>query len=265
MRFILDTLLKAAVRLVPLFAIFILPKYRLIFAGVYVVVLGVSEYISVAQPEKRLRERTQRILDSHFRPWVTGAKYEKRKPSIRVNVMLVNTRRLAVYRVLRRANEYLTTRGLNVALGRLRMPLSRPWITAWLEPKFVQVYEHGMSGWPDANLSLPVETGFVGECFPKNTKNTYYKDMRGKTFEELNAIQKLTQKEFELTKHITAITCTTLMRKKKRIYGRRLPEEEYFGVLNIDATDNDGANYLSQKKVLEAVRSFGVVVEEIYA
>jgi len=260
LKFYLETLLKVLPRVVPLLAFFVLPNYKSAFIVIYLVLFTASEYYSVAKPEKKLRDRTAKILDSHFRPWIEGAKYRWVKPNLRVNVMLLSLWRVRIHRMAVAMNAWFGKTSARL----VRLDLFPIWLLRAIEPRFVQYYQYGMTGHPDANLNLRSTTGFCGRCFELGAKRTYYVDMRTLKPEEISREHNLGPGELKTTSHITAITCTTLMRKRERLFGRELPEDEYFGVLNIDSADGLGAEFLGQQKVLTTIEAFGVIVQEIY-
>jgi hypothetical protein len=226
---------------------------RLIVAFIYIVVLGIAEYYMFIRPQARLDQRMKAVMDFHIGGWVAGAKYflisedpsPARRPELRVNVMLMSP-------VSMRISAWLWDHGAS------------NWLKKLLESKLTQVYEYGMSGHPDANLDFAIDCGFCGQCLTKHKKATAYVRLDNLTEQQIIQSFGLSAREYQRTNHITAITCTTLVRRVKRLFGRSLPEDEYFGVLNIDAIDDIGRLFLAQPSVLEEIRALSVVVEAIY-
>jgi len=254
MRHVFDTILKALPRILPLFFVTLVSgTLRLIFAAIYVVLLGVSEYYLLLRPQARLEHRMKAVMDFHIGGWVRRARYFRRseapapprRPSLRVNVMLMNPTSMRVSR-------WLWNHG------------APKWMIKLSESRLTQVYEYGMSGHTDANVSWAVDCGFCGQCMSKQKKETAYLQLSGLTDRQVVQSFGLSAEEYRRTNHITAITCTTLVRRVRRFFGRTLPEDEYFGVLNIDAIDEIGALFLAQPRILEEIRALSVIVETIY-
>jgi hypothetical protein len=246
MKFVFDIVLKLAVRVFPLLGVFAVQKYKIAIVSVYAVVFALSEYFLLVRPEKRLQERAHKILDHILKPLIDNARYKRKKPSLRINIMRVRPFWYALY----------------VRFSRWPVP---EFFLKIIEPSFIQIYEYGMTGQPDANLSIKASRGFCGHCFRRQMQQTYYKDTRDMNQQDAELIYMISHDEYEKTKHITAITCTPLIRKKKSLFGRELPEDQYFGVLNIDATDDVGADYLKQEKVLKEIEALSVIVQEMYS
>jgi hypothetical protein len=191
-------------------------KTRWLVAGACLVVVGIVDWIGVARPVKRFEERRKRLADSYIKPWLGEARIGDARPALRANVMIVR----------------------------------RTW---YFRKQFVQCYEQGMQGWPDTNLRFPITRGFCGQIFAQGIQDTFYKDLRTATADQL-ASYGWTQKEQSVTKHVKAVTSTPLLRTREHNHGGT--HQEYFGVLNIDATDDLGAEYLANQEVLEKIRSF---------
>ncbi len=246
MKFVFDMALKLAVRVFPLLGVFAVQKYKIAIVSVYIVAFTLSEYFLLVRPERRLQERVHKILDHILKPLIDNARYKRKKPSLRVNIMRVKPFRYALY----------------TRFSRWPVP---EFLLKIIEPRFVQIYEYGMTGHTDTNLSIKASRGFCGHCFSRQMQKTYYIDTRDMEQKDAEQVYLISHDEYEKTKHITAITCTPLIRKKKSLFGRDLPEDQYFGVLNIDATDDIGADYLQQEKVLKEIEALSVIVQEMYS
>lgn len=121
-----------------------------------------------------------------------------------------------------------------------------------------------MKGWRDSTLHFSVEKGFCGQCFAKGAPDTYYVDLRGQSPEAIKSTYKLSDQEYARTAHINAIACRVLCKQTKKLFRQDVVGYTYFGVLNVDATDDNGADFLQQQEVLETIASFGTLIEVIY-
>src|SRR6202041_2578486 len=113
----------------------------------------------------------------------------------------------------------------------------------WWQRHFFQYYQYGMAGHPDANLHFPVSKGFSGKAFEKKTHEVNFVDFRGMSPEEIKKLCDFSQKEYELTADLKAIVCVPLFREVKTFF-RGNPQTKFYGVLNVDTLDNEGADFL---------------------
>ena len=120
-----------------------------------------------------------------------------------------------------------------------------------------------MKNYPDCNLHCSVSQGFIGECF-KKAVDSYYNDLRELTKEEILKVYKFNNKLYKKTKHIKAIVCCPLQRGKKSIFRPGVIKYKNFGVLNVDAVDNVGSDYLKEKDVLRELDHFRTLVQILY-
>lgn len=226
MVFYLRTLVRALPLLLPLVPALYLERYRLPASITYLVLFFVVEYFAIYRPEKSWEAKRRRILDAFLTQWVDESRYGDTRPEIRINVMLVRW----------------------FGLGR----------------RFFQVYEYRMKGWPDSTLHFSVRKGFCGECFGKGGPKTYYVDLRGQPADTIKNTYNLNDEEYKKTAHIRAIACRVLAKEAKRVWRPEVIGYKYLGVLNVDAVDDAGAEFLQQPEVLEKITNFGTLIEAIY-
>ena len=114
--------------------------------------------------------------------------------------------------------------------------------------RFYQFYQKNMNGWPDANLSLAINQGLCGQAFADRHQRVHFVNLTQSPWRG-----KMSRKEREATNHLIAIASVALIREIKTIRGHH--SSEYFGCLNVDATDEPGAEVLAaadcQNKILK--------------
>lgn len=114
--------------------------------------------------------------------------------------------------------------------------------------RFFQFYQCGMKGYPDANLHFAVSKGVCcGMAFKRRLFKVEYADLRGP-----NLGYKLSKREVETTGHVKAVATIPLFREVKTLRGN--PNEHYFGVLNVDAIDDVGAELLKEPKIQDQIK-----------
>jgi hypothetical protein len=114
-----------------------------------------------------------------------------------------------------------------------------------------QYYQLNMEGEPDANLSFSVKKGFCGEVFRSGTQRAKFRDLRALSAEEQSAEFNFGKRELARISHVKAVACAALYKEGKTFRGAI--KQKYFGVLNVDATDDLGAEYLADPEVLNQV------------
>lgn len=159
-------------------------------------------------------------MDCFIKPFVSTATYGRKKVKLRVNVVLIRR--------------------------------------YWFSMHLFQFYQHGMSGFPDANLHFSVHKGLCGRALMEHTQKVSYIDLRKTPWDG-----EFTDKEVQQTKHIKAIATIPLLRETKTFMGR--PTTEYFGCLNIDSTDDLGADFLSAKAAQEQILALAELVQTTFS
>src|SRR5438067_13628393 len=110
-------------------------------------------------------------------------------------------------------------------------------LTRWLFGKrFHQYYQLNMEGEPDANLSFSVKKGFCGEVFRSGTQRAKFRDLRALSAEEQSAEFNFGKRELARISHVKGVACAALYKEGKTLRGAI--KQKYFGVLNVDATDD---------------------------
>jgi len=225
MRFFLETLLKSIPLLLPLIGVIYAKQYVIIITVAYVTIFFIVEWLLVYKPSKRFEDRRRSILDAYFRPWVDKSEVDGRRPTIRISVMIVKKWF---------AGEYL-------------FPL----------------YSYNMKGYPDADLHFSAKVGVSGWCLQKRYQEPHFEELRNITAEKAKERFLFNEKLYERTKHIKAIVCMPLVRTHKRWLGYG-EKQDFFGVLNVDAVDDFGVNFLQNDETLEDIYSFGIFIQRVF-
>jgi hypothetical protein len=189
-----------------------------------IALLLAAEYFGIYRPLLNIEEARKRVLDLVFKDWLDSIRLGRRRPNLRVNVML------------------------------------RRWWFGW---RFYQYYQLNMDGDPDANLSFSVKRGFCGQVFGSHTQKARYRDFRQLSDEEQSREFKWTKSECRQTAHVKAIACAGLYRECRSFRG--VLKHRYFGVLNVDATDDDGADFLDSDEALDDVTRLAKIAQVIFA
>jgi hypothetical protein len=188
-----------------------------------IALLIVAEYFGVYRPQLNIEDARRKILDLIFKKWLEDVRYQRRKPKLRVNVMI------------------------------------RKWWFGW---KFFQYYQLNMDSGRDANLVFSVKQGFCGHVFATGSQQAQYRDLRKMTPEEQSAQFKWSKRQFAQTAHVKAIACTVLSKEGKSLLGA--VRYRYFGVLNVDAIDDDGASFLDSEEALDDVTRLAKIAQAIF-
>ncbi len=181
------------------------------------------EYFGVYRPSKDFEEVIREVFDFFFAPFVNEASFNGMIAQIRVNVMLVRW----------------TFRGR----------------------QFFQYYERGMAGHPDANLHFSIKSGLCGHAFRKNLHEVMYRDLRNDTADAARRKFYWSQEQFEITQHVKAVATIPLYRQRKTLRGHI--KYKYFGVLNVDALNDAGAELLADQGIEEQIEGFAGFVQII--
>jgi len=234
-KFIVRTFMNLIITLFPIIIILFptvlcwFKKKATIVIILFIIIFFVVKYLIVYKPIKNMEEKKRGILDVHFRNWVEGAKYKRKKPKIRVNIML---------------------KKYHVKNFRFH---------------FFQDYQYNMKDYPDCNLNFWIKRGFIGECFKRDIANApYLCDLRKLTKENIFYYYNFDEELYEKTKHIKAIACVPLQKRSKSFFYPRVPKFKKIGMLCIDAVDDIGADFLYEKPVLQDIKFFSKFVEKIY-
>lgn len=225
--FFLRSALKAFIILTPLIYYGWFERYKVITILVFVVIFFIVEFFAIYKPTKKNIDRNREICDQFFGNWISGAKFNGKKPKLRINIMLKKFHIINCH--------------------------------------FFQYYQLNMKEYPDSDLHFSIHQGFVGECFKKDVANApYYNELRDLKGEEIFKVYKFNKKLYEKTKHIKAITCSPLQKEKMSFWRRGVKKYKKFGVLNVDAVDDVGADYLKEKEVLREIDHFRILAQIIY-
>lgn len=128
------------------------------------------------------------------------------------------------------------------------------WRFGW---RFYQFYQLNMDGDADANLSFSVNRGFCGDVFRNHSQKAKYRDLRKMSIQEQS--EAFGWKDHDKTTHLKAIACSALYKETKTLRGA--VRHRYFGVLNIDAIDDDGAEFLGSTEALNQVTKLAKFVQ----
>lgn len=199
-------------------------EWKTALAVIAFVIIGLAEYVGIFQPLAKLEETKKKLVDPYIKPWVDKAEIEGRKPKIRVNVMTVKWH--------------------------------------WFRKCFFQYYQYKMDGYPDSDLYFPISRGFCGQVLANKLQDTYYKDLRGEQGAAGPTSYSFNKKQIEATRHVKAVTSTPLFRKKHCWNGRT--KHEWFAVMNVDAVDDAGAEYLGKEETLETIRSWAEFMQTAF-
>lgn len=186
-----------------------------------VVVLIVVEYLGVYRPLQRFEDIIRKQLDFYFEPFLEGARVDGEKADLRVNIMLVR----------------------RTIFGR----------------QFFQFYQKNMEGYADANLHFPIKSGLCGYAFRKGSQVVMYRDLRNDTPEVAQRKFRWSKEQSDLTQHVKAVATIPLYRQRTAFRGHIA--HKYYGVLNIDATNEAGVEFLSDAAVQEQIVGFAQFVQ----
>jgi len=202
-------------------------KHSIIVVILFVVVFFTTEYLAVYKPVNRMHKKKKEILDFYFEKWVEGARYDGKKPKIRVSILLKKYH--------------------------------------YINFHFLQYYQYNIEDYQDCNLHFRINKGFAGVCFKKDMANApYLCDLREYKKEEILNYYNFNNKLYENTKHVKAITCVPMQKKTKSLFHPEVYKYKKIGVFSIDAVDEIGANFLSEKEVLQEIKYLYKFVEKIY-
>jgi len=230
-KFILSLLGRAVPLALALVGVSQFPKsyQRNIAYGLALLIYVVVDYFGTLRPLKNLEDKQKELLDLFFARFVGSAEIEHQKATIRVNVMLVK------------------------------------WCIGWWPPirrEFLQFYQKGMEGHPDCNAHFRIKAGFCGQAFNSRYARAHYVDLRLQSTEDKKQYR-LTPALQQQTSIVKAIVCVPLYRKMKTMRGNA--SYKWVGVLNIDATDDAGADLLREPKIQEQIEGFASFVQAIVA
>jgi hypothetical protein len=110
-----------------------------------------------------------------------------------------------------------------------------------------QYYQFNMEKWPDANLHFPIRRGCCGAALATRQHRVHFTDLRTVEREAFG----LSKQQSRATSHVLAVATVPLYREVKTLRGVSL--WNYFGVLNIDAIDELGADFLASEEVHEHI------------
>jgi hypothetical protein len=184
--------------------------------SVAALVLILVEYLGVYRPLQHLEDVIRKQFDCYFEPFVNDAWFDGTKAEIRVNVMLVRWTFSGRY--------------------------------------FVQCYQQGMAGYPDANLRFSIKRGLCGYAFRSNSHKVLYRDLRKEIPEISRKKYHWSQKELETVQHVMAVAAIPLYRQRTSLWGRI--KHEYFGVLNVDAINDAGVELLADSATQKQIKGF---------
>jgi hypothetical protein len=185
-------------------------------------VLVLVEYLGVYRPSQRFEEVVRKQFDFYFEPFVTGATFsDGTKAGIRVNLMLIKWR----------------------FFGR----------------HLVQYYQQGMKGHPDSNLHFPMHAGVCGQAVKNKSDTVTYRHLRGDTQAIAKSEYKWSAKHFGLTTHVRALVTVPLFRERKTFGGSI--KHQCFGVLNVDAIDDVGAEFLADPIIQQQIKDYSAFVQ----
>jgi hypothetical protein len=186
-----------------------------------VLVLIVVEYLGVYRPMRHASEIIREQFDFYFNPFVEEASFNGEKAQIRVNIMLV----------------HWTFSGRH----------------------FFQCYQQGMAGDPDANLHFSIKRGLCGYAFRKKSHEVVYRDLRQDTPDTAERKYRWLRRDFDNTQHVKAVATIPLYRQRTALRGHI--KHKYFGVLNVDATNDAGAALLADSTVQKQIVGFARFVQ----
>jgi hypothetical protein len=121
-------------------------------------------------------------------------------------------------------------------------------------PHFFQFYQKNMEGHPDANLHFSIKRGLCGHALRKRSQVVVYRDLRQDTPALAQKKFQWSQEQSDLTQHVKAVY-------RKRTAFRGHIKHKYFGVLNIDATNNAGVEFLADADVQQQIMGFAQFVQ----
>jgi hypothetical protein len=139
------------------------------------------------------------------------------------------------------------------------MLVTRPWWFLFLRKRFEQHWHNReMARHPDANLVFWADEGCCGYEFKKRTQIPSYHDLRKPLLPGI----KLSKRMKRDAPKIEAIL--TIPLRKARGDGELRIRQEYFGVLNIDALDDAGADLLQKEEMKKAIIALAAFVENTF-
>jgi hypothetical protein len=227
-QFFIRTFLKVAVILIPMVYYIWFKNNHIIVVVTFVLFFFIVEYFAVFKPVKNIDDKKKEILNFFIKNWIDGARYNGKKPKIRINIMLKKFR--------------------------------------FINFHLYQYYKYKMENYSDCDLHFAISKGFAGECLKKDIENApYLFDMRNYSKEQILRFYKFNNKLYEKTKHIKAIACVPIQKKIRSIFYPGVDKYKKIGVLCVDATDEIGADFLAEKKVLQEIKYFHELVKRIYS
>ena len=194
---------------------------KLLTLGGAVFVLIAVEYIGVVRPLRDLEGIVRKQFDFFFQPFVDRAEFMGQKADIRINVMLVK------------------------------------WF--WFRRHLYQYYQIGMKGFPDSDLHFSIKRGASGRALAGKMEKVYYRDLRNDSPDRAKRRYKWSQKELEAVQHVLAVAVIPLCRERKTLRGHI--RYQYIGTLNVDATNNEGADLLANPDIQQQIRGFAAFVQ----
>jgi hypothetical protein len=184
--------------------------------------LILAEYVGVYRPLSHFENVVRAQLDIYFEPFVKGATFiDGTKADIRVNIMLIRRR--------------------------------------FFRRHLFQYYQQGMKGFPDANLHFPIRCGLCGWAVRNESDVVTYRDLRHDTAETSKDEFNWSEKQFAATAHVHAVATVPLFRERGTLGGHI--KHDCFGVLNVDATNDAGAEFLADPVIQEQIKDFSNFVE----
>jgi hypothetical protein len=186
-----------------------------------ILVLILVEYLGVYRPLQHLEDVIRKQLDFYFEPFLHDAQVDGAHAELRVNIMLVRW----------------------TILGR----------------HFFQYYQKNMEGHPDANLHFSIKCGLCGYAFRKNSHEVIYRDLRNDTPDAARRKFHWSQKQFDITNHVKAVATIPLYHQQTALRGHI--KHKYFGILNVDATNDAGAEFLADESVRAQIKGFAGFVQ----
>ncbi len=195
---------------------------KLVVFGVAILLLIFVEYIGVYRPLNHFEKVVKSQFDFYFEPFVNGATFiDGTKADIRVNLMLI-----------------------------------KRW---FFRRHLFQYYQQGMKGFPDANLHFPIRCGLCGRAVRNKSDTVTYRDLRCDTAATAKSEFDWSAKQFAATTHVRAVATVALFRERKTFGGHI--KHYCFGVLNVDATNDAGAEFLADPEIQEQIKEFSNFVQ----
>jgi hypothetical protein len=189
--------------------------------SVAILVLIIVEYLGVYRPLQRLEDVIRKQFDFYFEPFLHDAQVDGHHAELRVNIMLVRS--------------------------------------TMFDRCFFQYYQKNMEGYPDANLHFSIKRGLCGRAFRKNSHEVMYRDLRNDTQQAAQRKFLWSHEQFGITQHVKAVATIPLYRQRTAFRGHI--KHKYFGVLNVDAINDAGAELLADSAVQKQIMGFARFVQ----